>query len=336
MNLFKKRLFFSGLLLIIIGLGGTGGYYIISEGKASLVDCFYMTAITVTTIGYGEIIPLHDNPGGRIFTIVLALFGVGAFTYIVTNLTAFFIDRDVFLTYSRKRIIRMIANLENHYIICGTGDIGLQIAKELHETQRPFVLVDKDIHKTDYVELLKPYIKLEADATEDSSLVDAGVARAKGVFAVTGDDNYNLVITFTARQLNPNLRIISKVRDINQADKIKRAGADSVISPYLIGGMRIVSEMIRPEVVSFLDGMLRDKQANLRVEEITLDSTSKGKYISQYSLEEKRDALLLAVKQEGKILFNPAPDTKLTGAEVLIFMVSPEGREELDKMFHET
>lgn len=335
MNLFKKRLIFSALLLIFIGGLGTFGYYIISEGNATLVDCFYMTAITVTTIGYGEIIPLHDNPGGRIFTIVLALFGVGAFTYIVTNLTAFFIDRDVFLTYSRKRIIKMIANLENHYIICGTGDIGLQIARELHETKRAFVLVDKDVHKTDNLEELKKYIKLEADATDDSSLIEAGVQKAAGVFAVTGDDNYNLVITFTARQLNPNLRIISKVRDINQADKIKRAGADSVISPYLIGGMRIVSEMIRPEVVSFLDGMLRDKEANLRVEEIPLDSSSKGKYISQYSIEGKRDTLLLAMKQDGRIVFNPAPETQLSGAEVLIFMVSPEGRKELDKKFHE-
>lgn len=333
MNLFTKRLILSLLLLILLGLGGTLGYYIISEGEASLTDCFYMTAITVTTIGYGEIIPLDSSPGGRIFTVILALFGVGSFTYIVTNLTALLIDRDVFLSYSKKRTLKMISKLNKHFIICGTGDIGLQIAKELKATDRPFVLIDKDIHKTTHLIDIKDFITLEGDATEDNILISAGIEKAKGIFAVTGDDNYNLVITFTARQLHPEIRIISKVRDIQQIEKIKRAGADSVISPYMIGGLRIVSEMVRPAVVSFLDSMMRDKNANLRVEEIDLTPVSKGKTLDQMDLYSREDILLLAMRKDGEIQFNPPRATALEGNEILILMVSPSGRKELKERF---
>lgn len=333
MNLFTKRLLLSLLLLILLGLGGTLGYYIISEGEASLTDCFYMTAITVTTIGYGEIIPLDSSPGGRIFTVILALFGVGSFTYIVTNLTALLIDRDVFLSYSKKRTLKMISKLNKHFIICGTGDIGLQIAKELKATDRPFVLIDKDIHKTNHLIDIKDFITLEGDATEDNILISAGIEKAKGIFAVTGDDNYNLVITFTARQLHPEIRIISKVRDIQQIEKIKRAGADSVISPYMIGGLRIVSEMVRPAVVSFLDSMMRDKNANLRVEEIDLTPVSKGKTLEEMDLYSREDILLLALRKDGEIQFNPPRATALEGNEILILMVSPSGRKELKERF---
>ncbi len=315
--------------MVLVIIVGTGGFKLIGGPHTSLVDAWYMTMITITTIGYGEIVHLEGNPLGRIFTITVALSGIGAFTYILTNLTAFVVGDQLFKTLKRKKMEKVILNLKGHYIICGTGDIGMQIAKELEETNRKFVLVDKQIPESHEADL--EYLSLQGDATNESVLERASIKSALGIFAVTGDDNYNLVITFTSRTMNPDIKIIAKCRELSHVEKIKKAGADAVVSPNLIGGMRMVSEMIRPSVVTFLDTMLRDREQNLRVEEIKLGPQSDGKTVKELNINEFENALLLAIRMGEEYKFNPSSLHKVKENDILVVVVNPHTRDELMK-----
>lgn len=329
MDHFLRRLQISFTILIIVIIIGTGGFKLIGGHRTSLTDAFYMTMITITTIGYGEIIRLEGNPIGRIFTIIIALSGIGSFTYILSNLTAFVVGDQLFKTLRRKKMEKEISNLKGHYIICGTGDIGLQIARELEATNRKFVLIDKqaaDLTGDDF-----DFLFLQGDATNEEVLKKAAIQDSLGIFAVTGDDNYNLVITFTARTMFPDLKIVSKCREVSHLEKMKKAGADAVIAPNLIGGMRMVSEMVRPTVVSFLDTMLRDREQNLRVEEITLGPQSNGKTIKELNVNEYENTLLLAIKTGDQYKFNPSAHHKVKGDDILVVVANPHAREELIK-----
>lgn len=329
----KRFLISIGLLLFILSYG-TFGFYFLSEGQNSLLDCFYMTFITITTIGYGELLKFPNIEHARIFIIFLAITGIGAFTYILSNITAFVISDELLKNYKERKMKEIIKKLENHYLICGSGDIGHRIAEELSETKRSFILIDKEINQ-DYLNTNPDLLFVHGDATDESILTQCGITKAAGLFAVTGDDNYNLVITFTAKQLNPNLRIISKIRDIKNGDKIKKAGADSVISPYNVGGLRIVSEMVRPTVVSFLDTMLRDKEKSLRIEEISVPQKLDGKKISDLNINYENEALLIALKVDGDWIFNPVNSTVLKKDDVLILMTTPEAKNKVEKLILE-
>lgn len=330
-HFFNRFVISFSVLFLIISIG-TAGFHYLSNFQAPLVDCFYMTFITITTIGYGEIIHFQDNSWGRIFTMFIAVSGIGVFTYMLSNFTAFVIGDELAKSYKKRRERKMIENYKNHYIICGSGEIGHQIADELILTKRNFILIDK-LEPEFPEELSKKIIVLIGDATDEALLRAAGIDRASGVFAVTGDDNYNLVITFTAKNLNPNLRIVAKCRDLKNIEKIKKAGAHSVISPYQIGGLRIVSEMIRPTVVSFLDTMLRDREKNLRIEEIEIPSSYKGKKLSELKLESHEGVLVLAMKEEAKWTFNPSRESVLGTNCTVVVMATPEERHNLKHLF---
>jgi voltage-gated potassium channel len=294
-----------------------------------------MTFITITTIGYGELLKFSNIESARIFTIFLATTGIGAFTYILSNITAFVISDELLKNYKERKMKEIIKKLENHYLICGSGDIGHRIAEELKETKRSFILIDKEIHQ-DYLAANPGLLFVHGDATDEAILIESGIEKAAGLFAVTGDDNYNLVITFTAKQLNNNLRIISKIRDIKNGDKIKKAGADSVISPYNIGGLRIVSEMIRPTVVSFLDTMLRDREKSLRIEEIIVPEKGVGRKISELKINIGNELLLIALKTKEDWIFNPDASTILSKDDVLIVMTTPEAKNNIEKLIFES
>ncbi len=319
-----KKFILAILILIAVLLSGTIGFWFVSHKEYSLTDCFYMTFITVTTIGYGEIIEVGKYPYGRYYTIIVAALGIGIFTFLITNITAFIVSGELLKSFKKRKFTKMIKKLSDHYIICGSGDTGIQIAHELFNTKRPFVLIDKSDFENHEID--KDYLFYHGDATDENTLELAGIKNAAGVFAVTGDDNYNLVITFTVKQLNPNVRVIAKSRDIKNSDKIKKAGADSVISSNFIGSLRMVSEMIRPNVVTFLDTMLRDKDKSLRVEEISIGKSFEGKTIASLNLKKHKNALLLAIKKNEQWIFNPMEDEILSEGTNLILMLTPEER----------
>jgi len=327
----QKRFIWASIVIAAILLIGTFGYWLIGGKQYSLLDTLYMTVITVATIGYYEIIDLANNPGGRIFTMVIAVLGIGTFAYIFTNLTALMVEGELSKSFRRRRMERTIRNSKEHYIICGIGRVGFYILEELRATRRPHVTVDMDKCSIERaLETFKDGVFIEGDATDTSVLARAGIERAKGIFAVTGDDNQNLVITLTAKQLRPGIRAVARCNEIRNSERMKKAGADAVVSPNYIGGLRMISEMIRPTAVSFLDTMLRDKEVNLRVEEVSVPDSFIGKTVSSLNLKRHPNLLLLAIKTREGWIYNPADDCTFGQESTLVFMATPEMRYELE------
>jgi len=325
-----RRFVWAGVILIAIILIGTVGYWLISGRQYSFVDTLYMTVITITTIGFEEVIDLSGNVGGRIFTIFIAISGVGIMAYIVTNITALIVEGELTESFRRRRMEKIAGNYRDHYIVCGIGSVGYYIANELYATKRPHVIVDinkNNIEKS--LESLPDEVFIEGDATDSNTLLKAGVEEAAGLFAVTRDDNQNLVVSLTAKQLNPQLKVVARCNDTRNSEKMKKAGADAVVSPTAIGGLRIASEMLRPTVVSFLDTMLRDREKNLRVEELPVPEPFVGQPISALNLKRFSHALLLAVKTREDWVYNPSESYVIDQKNTLVFMTTPEGRDEL-------
>ena len=225
---------------------------------------------------------------------------------------------------------KSIQALRKHYIICGIGRVGTNVAHELEVTGRPYVVIEANKEAIErYLERYPDAPCAHADSSEDSALLDAGVEHAAGVFAVTGDDSKNLVITLSAKLLNPAARVVARCHEVNYIDKIRKVGADAIVSPDFTGGMRIVSSMIRPQVVSFLDEMLRADNA-LRVEEVLIPEGSGADTVGGLKLN-RRDFILLAVRVEERWEFNPAEDFKVSPGNTLVVMTTPAGRKSLQR-----
>jgi voltage-gated potassium channel len=331
-----RKFIWAGAILIAIILIGTVGYWFIGSRQYSFVDTLYMTIITISTIGFGEIIDLSGNAAGRIFTIFIAISGVGVLLYLVTNLTALVVEGKLTESFRRRRMEKAAGNSRDHYIVCGLSSVGFYIVNELHATKRSLVIVDVDKKNIERgLELFKDEIFIEGDATDSDTLLKAGIEKARGLFAVTGDDNQNLVVSLTAKQLNPNLRVVAQCNEIKNSQKMRKAGADAIVSPTSIGGLRMASEMVRPTVVSFLDTMLRDTEINLRVEELPVPESFVGQPISALNLKRFAHALLLAVKTGEDWVYNPSENYVIAPESTLVFMTTPEGRDELAGLLKE-
>jgi voltage-gated potassium channel len=308
---------------------GTAGYWIIGGGEWSLVDCLYQTVIGVTTAGFGEVIPLSGSPYGRPFTMLLLLGGLVAVGWFVTTAAAVLIEGELLGLRWRKRMEKQVKKLSQHVVVCGAGTTGVHVIRELAATGTPFVVVEakEQVAREISTEIGCPVVI--GDATHDDSLIEAGIERARGVIAALTDDRDNLYVTVTARALNPTARIVSKAIDDKAEAKLRRAGADSVVFPNRIGGMRMVSEMVRPEVVSFLDVMLREKDRTLRIDEIPVAA---GSQLDQRRVSEidfgGHGLLLLAAKQtvggSPRYVYTPGPDHLVEGGHVLIVLGEPD------------
>lgn len=321
----------TGLIALIFGIGVLG-YSIIGGEGVSIVDAIYMTMITLTTVGYGEIVDLEGNPSGRIFTMVLLLFGVGAFVYFFSNLTAFIVEGNFDRMLWRRKMRLAIRELDKHYVICGAGRLGSHMIRELLATERPFVVIDIDEMR---VRELAEHMHVEfpivvGDAIDEAVLEEAGIARAVGLCAATATDKDNLLITVAARSLRPDVRIVARCTDEKFVAKIRRAGANAIVATHAIGGLRLVSELVRPDAVTFLDTMLRDKDKRLRVEELPIGERSRArdKTIGELRAQNVRDLLIIALREGGSDAwqFNPPDGARLRPGTSVVFMASPEAR----------
>lgn len=323
-----------GMIALIFGVGVVG-YQVLAGPQYGLLDAAYMTVITLTTVGYGEVIDLSNNPAGRIFTMALLLAGVGSFLYFFSNLTAFMVEGHLADLLRDRRMTKKIAKLEGHQIVCGVGSTGEHIIKELVATQRPFVAIDQDealIRRLE-AEVGCEFPSVTGDVTDDDTLMAAGIDRAAGLAACIAHDNDNLLVVVSARMLNPKLRIICRCTEDRVAAKIIQAGADAIVSPNTIGGLRMVSELVRPHVVSFLDIMLRDRKEGLRVEEFPITAGSPLADTTTGALRRRKlpDVLVVALRQsDGSWVFNPDDDATLAPGTTLIFMAAPNGRASLE------
>ncbi len=322
------RINFAVVILLVLIVTATLGFRYLGQPEANWSDALYMTLITITTVGYGEIVRI-DTFGERIFAGLVALGGFGTLTFLFTSLSVFFLEGDLDYTLRRRRMEKQIRKLHNHYIVCGFGRVGRNVGHELLQTNRHFVAIDADeSHLEDSVERFPGLLYLYGDASDDDILLSAYIEDARGVFAVTGDDSRNLMITITAKQLNPKVRVVARANDVRNQEKMKKAGADTVVSPDFTGGMRIASAMIRPHVVSFLDEMLRSEH-KLRVEEVLVPESFEEKSLKDLALASEQ-YVLLAVRTGNEWLFNPPPTFVIRGGNALIAMSSPLGRLEIE------
>jgi voltage-gated potassium channel len=321
----------SAVAMLLILTIGTVGYRVIGGPEYTWVDCFYMTFITVATIGFGEIVDLSESPAGRLFTVFIAIAGIGTMTYMLSTLTAFILEGDINQVWRRNKMQNRIGKLKDHYIVCGVGRVGGNVAHELVATGRHCVVVDTDLQNIEnYLSRHPEQLYLHGDATDNDTLISAGVHRACGVFAVASDDSQNLVISLSSKQLNPKLRVVARCHDVKNVEKTRRAGADEIVSPDFTGGLRIVSAMVRPNVVSFLDDMLKSED-NLRMEEIIVPSGFSGKPLSMLYFSSS-DYIVLAVRQNGQWVFNPSSHHIVHENDVLMVMTTPHGRTRLEHL----
>lgn len=321
----RRRLAVAALGLFALFAIGVIGYKILRP-DTSWLDALYMTVISLTTVGYGEFV--EPTPAVRIFTMALLIVGMVSAAYFVTTATAFVLEGSLGHVVWRRRMIKEIASYENHHIVCGSDETALYAAKELCAVKLKCVIIcEKNELAEEFRKELPGVPVFTADATDDEALQAAGITRAAGVIACEEGTKDNLLITLAARQLNPNLRIITRVAEVTAESKARNAGANSVVCPNLTGGMRLVSELVRPTVVSFLDIMLRDKDKNLRVEEVKIagDSVVVGRKVGDIDFRSISNALVLACRMgDARWVYNPSDDLEVKPGYIFILMGSPE------------
>jgi voltage-gated potassium channel len=309
-------------LLIACLLVGVIGYRVI-EGWG-FFDGLYMTVITLATVGYGEVHPL--SPAGRWFTMVLILGGIAVATYGFSALTAIVIEGELSQALRRRRMEKKIDKMKGHYVICGAGHTGGVIAAELGKTGREFVMVDREDTAIDQLKMRLgfDFPAVVGDGSDDEVLRRAGVDRAAGVFAVLATDQDNAFVVLSARGLNPTARVLACQKSLGVRDKLFRSGADGVVDPEFIGGMRLASEMIRPATVGFLDSMLREKGEHVRFDELALtaDSPLVGKTAAALRETGPGHPLLVAVVPAGSDRYeiNPADSRTLEAGDRLVMI----------------
>ncbi|PKL76219.1 MAG: potassium channel protein [Candidatus Melainabacteria bacterium HGW-Melainabacteria-1] len=312
-------------LLFITFVGGTLGYKLLYP-DLELHRLFFMTAITLSTVGYGDVVGAENSPLAAWYTMVLMLVGMGTSVYAVSTLTAFFVEGALGELLKYSKLKRRIAGMREHYIICGAGTTGVHIIREMSRCGVNFVVLDQSEERLHELREEFPNLLFIADdATDEASLAQAGIHLASGLVAALTNDKENLFLTLTARQMNPRLKIVSKAIDLNIGRRLEIAGADYIVSPNFIGGMRMASEMLRPNVVSFLDRMLRGHENDIRIHEVTLPigSSQAGKCLGELEVFLHTGVRILAMldsPQSSQYVYNPDHDHKLAVGTVLLFI----------------
>ena len=323
-----EQLIMPALLVVIAFVLGTLGFVIIGGGRWSLFDCAYMTSITLTTVGYGEVLE-EMGTNGRAFAMVLMWSGMGVTLYAVSTITGFVVDQNLSKIFRERKMEKRIAALKDHFIVCGGGRTGCNVVKELITSKRACVAIEMKQDRLDWMRnQFEESHFIQGDATEEEILRRAGIERAAGILAVLGEDSHNLLITVQARYVNPAIKIVARCQENNLADKFFRAGANYVVNPAFIGGMRMASEMVRPHVVSFLDRMLRGKDQAVRVEEVTICAGSPwaGKSLLEIDVQKETGLIPVSLKhpEDADFTYNPSRSEIVTPGTVLIVIGNPE------------
>jgi len=317
------------LILSMLGiiLLGTTGYVVIEQ--VGWFDAFYMTAITLATVGFEEVWEMSDL--GHLWTVFIMFSGIGVFFIIAGHVAQQAVD---IKRYRRFRMAKRVNRLKDHYILCGYGRMGKSIAKELKNAGKSFVVIEKDMDKmTELVQ--NDMILLEGDATQDEVLLSAGVGEAKTLIGVLKDDQDNLFLTLSARSLNPDLFILTRATVPASIPKMTRAGANTVINPYEAAGIKLARQAMAPGVVDFIELIMNRGNLDLALETITIEANSmaEGKSIIDLAVRKNHDIIITALEQvTGEANFNPDPDYKLKANDKLIALGSVENLTDFESL----
>ncbi|HQD35848.1 MAG TPA: potassium channel protein [Thermodesulfovibrio thiophilus] len=328
MNLLHSKFIFIFVLLVIMLGIGTTGYMIIED--MNFIDALYMTVITLATVGFKEVKEL--GPSGKIFTIFLILGGFGVFTYTLTTGARIIIEGEIKEVFKKRKMKKKIEELSGHYIVCGYGRMGSIIVKELMASNVKVVVIEKNKSNLPESDI---FIYVEGDATNDEILKNAGIEKADGLLTVLPSDAENLYVVLSARELNPNLLIVARAINKEAEHKLKRAGANKVVSPYFIGGLKIAHTVLRPNVVDFLEFATRSEYLEIQIEEVEVSPQSSlvGKTIAQTEIGRDIGVIIVGIKRvDGTMQFNPNSQTLIQERDILIVIGQTEKLVILEKI----
>jgi voltage-gated potassium channel len=325
---FGKIAQWAACLLALLLVGTLGFVWL--EGW-SFFDALYMTVTTLTTVGYGETHPLDQI--GRTYNMVLILTGMGVMFYIVGSLARVVIEGELQAVLGRRKLIKHIKRLKNHYILCGFGRIGEIIARQLKERGLSLVVIESDPALLTRMEASGHYF-INGDATRDEVLIEAGIERAKGLVAVVGSDASNVYIVLTARSLNPQIFIVARGEEPGSEQKLIRAGADKVESPYHMGAQKMAHTILHPTVVTFMELAMKEG-VDWSMEEIVVGTSSPllGVPLADSGIRQNLNLILVAIKRaDGEMLFNPSHETPILAGDTLIALGLRKNLDALEKI----
>lgn len=320
------RVAYATAAVALVIFGGGVALRVIGAGRWTLTDALYMSVISVSTVGFGELPGIEHVRGARGVVVLIILSGLGSVAYFQSTMTALILEGVIGQAWRKNRMKNSIAAVSGHVVVAGIGSTGRHVIEELIATGTPFIAIDKN---REHLARLSDELHggqmlfVHGDATEDHTLLEAGVERASGVIAALTHDRDNLFVTLSVRALNAKARIVTKVVEPEALPKMIRAGANATVSPNIIGGRRMASELVRPEVVEFLDQMLRDKERTLRLEEVTVppECPFVGLQLRDVPIRRETNALVVAVRDRDRnFLYNPGPEHVLEADTVLVVL----------------
>jgi voltage-gated potassium channel len=331
----RMRVVRAAIALGVVFVLGTVGFYLITHESYSLLECLYMTVITVSTVGFREVIPPRESETLIVFTIFLTMFGVGTGLYFFTALASMVVENDLPHRFWRRRMEKKIQSLNDHIIVVGAGSSGGHVVRELFHAGSPFLVVERDPSRIAALttELHMDFPFVVGDGLEDSTLLSAGIETARGLMATLHEDRDNLYLCLSARQLNPQLRLVAKADDRSSFEKFERIGVNAVVSPSVMGGRHLASEMLRPDVASFVDGLLRVTESAPALSELEVGdgAAAAGNSLAEADLRSRTNCLILGIRDNSDSFYtyNPGPEVCLKPGSSVIALGDPVALESL-------
>ena len=323
-----ERATLAGALVIV---AGTAGYMAIEHVR--LLDALYMTVITVTTIGFGEVFPLSET--GRIFTIVLALAGVGVVFFIASEFARVIIEGDLQRLLGLRKDLKMVGKLDRHIIVCGYGRTGHAVADIFRQRKTPFVVIDQGLEPCQDLQAEGiPFV--QGDASAEETLRSAGIERASTIIVCLPDDAHGVFTVLLARQLNPSITIIARAVEEQSEERLRMAGADRIINPYRIGGMRLAFTALKPTVVDFLDASLPGTGGELELAEVRISERSElaNRSLAQAEIRKRFGLIVVALRRGQRTIFSPEPGTVIEPGDVLVALGPGRSIERIEAASH--
>ena len=323
---YQRKIIIAFSLLFGILIIGTIGFTLLEknnpQGEWSLLDAVWMTVITLTTVGYDD---MGISDAGRVFALFLLIGGIGMYIYSITIATAFFVEGQLLSFFKHRKMTRDVEKLSNHYIVCGIGDTGVHVVEEMLKAEASFVGIEMDEERLEHLAETHDFLYLHGDATDDDVLIRAGIEQAKGLVACLSRDQDNLFVVISAKKLNPNLRVASKAVENNSRAKLETVGADEVVLPDHIGGIRLASGILEPHLLDFFGKMQENRQTTRFAESIIQpDSKLDGITIEDARIKEETGLVVIAIRsKDGTYIYNPDGNWRIEAGDAL-FVISDQ------------